>query len=268
MPITVVVGCQWGDEGKGKIVDRLAARRRLGRAVLRGAQRGHTVRVGSETFVLHLIPSGILHPRRALRHRARRRHRSRPPDAGDRGARGTGDPARRAPLPLRRRPRDPPLPSLDRGAARDRTSRVGTTRRGIGPGLPGQDGSVRAADGRPAAIPACCASGSPRSWPGSSCSIGRPAGRCPSAARTPSRTLDPTLRRDRRRGWPGRSPTRSISSRRARARRADPLRGEPGDLPRHRHGDLSLRDLVVDDGGRGGDGARTSARGAAAGSSA
>lgn len=57
----VVVGVQWGDEGKGKIVDLLSSR--CG-AVVRfhgGANAGHTLVVGDTTTVLHLIPSGILH---------------------------------------------------------------------------------------------------------------------------------------------------------------------------------------------------------------
>ena len=57
----VVVGCQWGDEGKGKIVDVLADGVD---AVVRyqgGANAGHTVHVGREEFILHQIPSGILH---------------------------------------------------------------------------------------------------------------------------------------------------------------------------------------------------------------
>lgn len=57
-----VVGLQWGDEGKGKVVDALA---RVCRYVVRycgGANAGHTIRVDGERFALHLIPSGILHP--------------------------------------------------------------------------------------------------------------------------------------------------------------------------------------------------------------
>jgi adenylosuccinate synthase len=56
-----VIGLQWGDEGKGKIVDALAG---VSQYVVRfcgGANAGHTVQVGEETFALHLIPSGILH---------------------------------------------------------------------------------------------------------------------------------------------------------------------------------------------------------------
>ncbi len=62
MPNIVVVGTQWGDEGKGRIVDLLA--RRVG-AVVRyqgGSNAGHTVIVNGERFVFHLVPSGILHP--------------------------------------------------------------------------------------------------------------------------------------------------------------------------------------------------------------
>jgi adenylosuccinate synthase len=62
MPGIVVVGAQWGDEGKGKVVDLLAER---ADAVVRfqgGNNAGHTIVRDGETFALHLIPSGILHP--------------------------------------------------------------------------------------------------------------------------------------------------------------------------------------------------------------
>ena len=59
---TVVVGCQWGDEGKGKIVDVLAEDVDVVARYQGGANAGHTVQVGEEGFVLHQIPSGILHP--------------------------------------------------------------------------------------------------------------------------------------------------------------------------------------------------------------
>jgi adenylosuccinate synthase len=59
---TVVVGCQWGDEGKGKIVDVLAEDADIVARYQGGANAGHTVHVGPEEFVLHQIPSGILHP--------------------------------------------------------------------------------------------------------------------------------------------------------------------------------------------------------------
>jgi len=59
---TVIVGAQWGDEGKGKIIDFLA---KDSDAVVRfqgGSNAGHTVVVDGEKFVFHLIPSGILYP--------------------------------------------------------------------------------------------------------------------------------------------------------------------------------------------------------------
>jgi adenylosuccinate synthase len=59
----VVVGSQWGDEGKGKIVDVLAEDVDIVARYQGGANAGHTVHVGEEEFVLHQIPSGILHPR-------------------------------------------------------------------------------------------------------------------------------------------------------------------------------------------------------------
>jgi adenylosuccinate synthase len=60
----VIVGSQWGDEGKGKIVDVLADGVEVVARYQGGANAGHTVHVGSEEFVLHQIPSGILHPGR------------------------------------------------------------------------------------------------------------------------------------------------------------------------------------------------------------
>ncbi len=58
----VVVGSQWGDEGKGKLVDVLAERAAWVVRYQGGANAGHTVDLGDHTFVLHQIPSGILHP--------------------------------------------------------------------------------------------------------------------------------------------------------------------------------------------------------------
>src|SRR5256884_4326058 len=56
----VVVGAQWGDEGKGKIVDVLAERADLVVRYQGGANAGHTVDTGAGEFVLHQIPSGII----------------------------------------------------------------------------------------------------------------------------------------------------------------------------------------------------------------
>ena len=58
----VVVGAQWGDEGKGKLVDVLAERADFVVRYQGGANAGHTVVIGDEQFILRQIPSGILHP--------------------------------------------------------------------------------------------------------------------------------------------------------------------------------------------------------------
>jgi adenylosuccinate synthase len=62
MPNVVCVGAQWGDEGKGKVVDQLACRADLVVRFQGGPNAGHTLVVDGETTILHLIPSGILQP--------------------------------------------------------------------------------------------------------------------------------------------------------------------------------------------------------------
>ncbi len=62
MPNVAVVGTQWGDEGKGKIVDLLTEQAALVVRYQGGNNAGHTLVVGGEKFIFHLIPSGILHP--------------------------------------------------------------------------------------------------------------------------------------------------------------------------------------------------------------
>jgi adenylosuccinate synthase len=61
MPNVVVVGAQWGDEGKGKIVDLLTEHAQVVVRFQGGNNAGHTLVVGKEKTILHLIPSGILH---------------------------------------------------------------------------------------------------------------------------------------------------------------------------------------------------------------
>jgi adenylosuccinate synthase len=61
MPNIVIVGAQWGDEGKGKIVDLLTDKVQVVARYNGGHNAGHTVKANGKTFVLHLIPSGILH---------------------------------------------------------------------------------------------------------------------------------------------------------------------------------------------------------------
>jgi len=65
MPNVVVVGAQWGDEGKGKIVDLLTEYADVVVRFQGGNNAGHTLVVGGEKTVLHLIPAGILHPGKA-----------------------------------------------------------------------------------------------------------------------------------------------------------------------------------------------------------
>ena len=62
MAATAVIGAQWGDEGKGKITDMLAAESDVVARYGGGDNAGHTVVVGGDTFKLHLVPSGILYP--------------------------------------------------------------------------------------------------------------------------------------------------------------------------------------------------------------
>src|SRR3989338_9120119 len=60
----VLVGAQWGDEGKGNVIDLLAPRADYIIRYQGGNNAGHTVVIGNEEFVLHLIPSGILHKKK------------------------------------------------------------------------------------------------------------------------------------------------------------------------------------------------------------
>lgn len=60
MSVTILVGSQWGDEGKGKIVDILSERYDIVVRYQGGANAGHTVQIGDKQYILHLIPSGIL----------------------------------------------------------------------------------------------------------------------------------------------------------------------------------------------------------------
>jgi adenylosuccinate synthase len=62
MPATIVVGTQWGDEGKGRVVDWAAKEADLVARYAGGDNAGHTITVAVERFALHLVPSGILYP--------------------------------------------------------------------------------------------------------------------------------------------------------------------------------------------------------------
>ena len=62
MPLDIVVGTQWGDEGKGRVVDLLAEGSNYTARYNGGDNAGHTVTVGNQSFRLHLLPSGMIHP--------------------------------------------------------------------------------------------------------------------------------------------------------------------------------------------------------------
>ena len=62
MSSVVVVGTQWGDEGKGKITDFLSENAEVIARYQGGDNAGHTIQFGGKTFKLHLIPSGIFSP--------------------------------------------------------------------------------------------------------------------------------------------------------------------------------------------------------------
>ena len=62
MPLDIVIGAQWGDEGKGRVVDLLSEKAHLVARYNGGDNAGHTVTVGEKIYKLHVIPSGIIHP--------------------------------------------------------------------------------------------------------------------------------------------------------------------------------------------------------------
>jgi adenylosuccinate synthase len=62
MPLEIVVGAQWGDEGKGRVVDLLSEKANISARYNGGDNAGHTVTVGEKIFKLHIIPSGFIHP--------------------------------------------------------------------------------------------------------------------------------------------------------------------------------------------------------------
>jgi adenylosuccinate synthase len=63
MPINIIIGAQWGDEGKGRVTDLLAESAQIVARYSGGDNAGHTVMVGEQVFKLHLLPSGMVHPR-------------------------------------------------------------------------------------------------------------------------------------------------------------------------------------------------------------
>lgn len=63
MPLDMIIGAQWGDEGKGRVTDLLAAQSNIVARYSGGDNAGHTITVQGDIFKLHLIPSGIIHPK-------------------------------------------------------------------------------------------------------------------------------------------------------------------------------------------------------------
>ena len=66
MANVVVLGAQWGDEGKGKIVDLIAENFDVCARAAGGHNAGHTVKVGDQNYILSLVPSGILRGKKAV----------------------------------------------------------------------------------------------------------------------------------------------------------------------------------------------------------
>src|SRR5437773_8488078 len=62
MPVIAVIGCQWGDEGKGKVVDLLAEKANVVVRCNGGTNAGHTIVNERGTFRMRMVPSGIFHP--------------------------------------------------------------------------------------------------------------------------------------------------------------------------------------------------------------
>ena len=62
MPVEMIIGSQWGDEGKGKLVDLLSEKADVVARCQGGSNAGHSIIIDGQKYILHLIPSGILHP--------------------------------------------------------------------------------------------------------------------------------------------------------------------------------------------------------------
>ena len=90
MANVVVVGAQWGDEGKGKIVDWLSERADVVVRFQGGHNAGHTLVIGNQTYKLSLLPSGVVRAGQARRHRQRRGGRSLGAARRDRALCGAG----------------------------------------------------------------------------------------------------------------------------------------------------------------------------------
>ena len=146
---TVVVGCQWGDEGKGKIVDVLAGDVDVIARYQGGANAGHTVHVGEQHVVLHQVPSGVLHPeKRCLLGNGVvldvARFFGELDELAERGI----DPGGRIGVSTRAHIVFPYHKALDHAAEDVADDKIGTTGRGIGPAYEAKTGrrGLRVAD--------------------------------------------------------------------------------------------------------------------------
>ncbi|MBC7222918.1 MAG: adenylosuccinate synthase [Anaerolineae bacterium] len=136
MPAIVIVGAQWGDEGKGKITDMLAERADVVARYNGGDNAGHSVQLGTERFALHQIPSGILYPDclcimgNGMVVNPRTLNR----ELDELASRGVDISPRRLKLSDRAHLNLPHHQALDGAAEAARGNKaIGTTRRGIGP---------------------------------------------------------------------------------------------------------------------------------------
>ena len=134
MPVVVVVGAQWGDEGKGKVVDLLTEHAHIVARWGGGANAGHTIVVDGKKYVTHLIPSGVRAPGYRLRAGRGHGHRPQDPGRGDPDLPRQGLLARDSDLVVSGRAHltFPHHRELDR-LREARPGAIGTTQRGIGP---------------------------------------------------------------------------------------------------------------------------------------
>ena len=247
MPATVVVGTQWGDEGKGKFTDLVAKEMHLVVRYQGGHNAGHTIVVDGESFALQLIPSGILYdhitpiigngvvvdPRVLISEI----------DMLERRGVNTSNLARR-----RQRPPDPPVPPGARQGHRapPRQEQAGHHQAGHRPGVRRQ--------GRPGRACGCRTCSTPRSSAQKLEVVAQGEEPAPGPGLQPAAAV---VRRHRRRvprrlPAPHRAAHRRLGQPRARGARGRPARAarrRAGHLPRPRPRHVPLRH-VVEPGGR------------------
>ncbi len=228
---TCVLGLQWGDEGKGKIVDLLTEKADVVVRYCGGANAGHSVKIGGEKYATHLLPVGVLRsnilniigngvvldPEVLFR------------EIDDFTARGLAITPANLKISFKTHVVMPWHKAED--AARESASEgsaIGTTRRGIGPAYADKmqrTTAIRVADllreeslkqkiGRisPSATPSSNASTTPRRWNGSRSSkpTATSAGACSPSSRTPARSSSISTARERRSS--SKAPTPSCST--------------------------------------------------------